>query len=68
MLCRIINTMLSGAILNGGSMDDAYRLTAGFVDLVVPHLLEDQRDANADGSVETSGRLSPVRTTTESLS
>jgi len=43
MLWGIINTLLSGAILRGYPMADAYRIADSFVDLVAPRLPEDQR-------------------------
>jgi AcrR family transcriptional regulator len=44
MLWGIISTMLSGAILRGYPIADAYRVSDAFVDLVVPRLPADQRD------------------------
>jgi AcrR family transcriptional regulator len=49
MLWGIISTMLSGAILNGYPIADAYRVSDAFVDLVVPRLPADQRSANTGG-------------------
>ena len=43
MLWGIINTLLSGAILRGYPMADAYRIADAFVDLVAPRLPDDQR-------------------------
>lgn len=43
MLWGIVNTMLSGAIVRGLPIGDAYRVADAFVDLVAPRLSADQR-------------------------
>lgn len=43
MVWGIISTMLSGAILHGHPIADAYRVLDAFVDLVAPRLPVDQR-------------------------
>ncbi|MGK2866367.1 MAG: TetR family transcriptional regulator [Mycobacterium sp.] len=43
MVWGIISTMLSGAILRGYPMADAYRVVDAFVDLVAPRLPAEQR-------------------------
>lgn len=43
MAWGIINTMLSGALLHGHPIADAYRVVDAFVDLVAPRLPDDQR-------------------------
>jgi TetR/AcrR family transcriptional regulator, cholesterol catabolism regulator len=43
MVWGIISTMLSGAILRGYPMVDAYRVVDAFVDLVAPRLSAEQR-------------------------